>query len=208
MQYRASIPNERSLHCEKECAKVKGKWREINIYQNLASIVLIPCVIVAFWRGSWDLLDHYHQFFPPGPTLSVSALLIVMLELSRNFISKHLKILDEDTRLTVLKKNILLSFYDVIYNLSNVVLWRILWGHPEGECDLWISLLKLTETYHFGGVEAFNQEKREQSQVQLEIFSYHYCRMKNVSSQIPRYGSWKKLFGCSKWIKTARHESN
>lgn len=135
MQYRASVPNDRNLNCDKECAKVKGRWREINIYQNLASIVLIPGVIVAFWRGSWDLLDHYEHFFQPGPTLLVSALVISFLELSRSFISKHLKILDDDTRLAVLKKNILLSVYDVIYNLSNVALWWILWGHPEGEFE-------------------------------------------------------------------------
>lgn len=135
MQYKVSIPNERNLNCEKDFAKVKEKkWREKNIYQNIASIGLIPCVIVAFWRGSWDLMDHYQQFFPRVPTLIVSALLIVVLELLRNkFISKPLKILDDDTRLTVLKKNILLSFYDIVYNLLNVALWRILWGHPEGK---------------------------------------------------------------------------
>lgn len=135
MQYKVSIPNETSFNCEKDFAKVKNKkWKEKNIYQNVASIGLIPIVIVAFWRGSWDLMDHYEQFFPSGPTLTVSALLIVVLELLRNkFISKPLKILDDDTRLTVLKKNILLSFYDIIYNLFNVALWRVLWGHPEGE---------------------------------------------------------------------------
>lgn len=135
MQYRASIPNDRNLNRDTECAKVKERWREINIYQNLASIVLIPCVIVAFWRGSWDLIDHYEQLFPNYLTLIVSALVISLLELSRSFISKHLKILDDDTRLAVLKKNILLSVYDVIYNLSNVALWRVLWGHPEGELE-------------------------------------------------------------------------
>lgn len=133
MQYRVSIPNDRSLNCDTECAKVKEKWREINVYQNLASIVLIPCVIVAFWRASWELIDHYEQFFPNVPTLFVSASVISLLELSRSFISKHLKILDDDTRLAVLEKNILLSVYDVVYNFSNVALWRVLWGHPEGE---------------------------------------------------------------------------
>ena len=113
MQYKVSIPNERNLNCEIECKKVKDKWRDINVYQNLASIVLIPCVIVAFWRGSWDLMDHFHQFFPTVPTLIGSAFFVVLLELLRNsFISKHLKILDDDTHFTVLKKNILLSFYD------------------------------------------------------------------------------------------------
>lgn len=113
MQYKVSIPNERNLSCENECKKAKEKWREINVYQNLATFVFTPCVIVAFWRGSWDLMDHYHQFFPPGTTLIASVLIVLALELIRNaFISKHLKILDDDTRSTVLKKNILLSFYD------------------------------------------------------------------------------------------------
>lgn len=134
MQYKASIPNERSLNCDTEITKVRGKWRELNIYQNVASLLLIPGVIVAFWRGSWNLLDHFNQFFQPVPTLVLSAFSVVALECIRNsFISKRLKILDGDTRLTVLKKNILLSFYDILYNLSNVALWRVLWGHPEGE---------------------------------------------------------------------------
>jgi uncharacterized membrane protein len=134
MQYKVSIPNEKSLHVEKDIAKVRGKWRELNIYQNLVTFVFLPCVIVAFWRGSWDLMDHYSQFFPTLPTLIATALVCVTLELIRNtFISKHLKILDDDTRSKVLKKNVLLSIYDLIYNLANTAMWRVLWGHPEGK---------------------------------------------------------------------------
>ena len=134
MQYKVSIPNERSLQSEKDIVKVREKWRELNIYQHLATLVFIPCVIVAFWRGSWDLMDHYSQFFPIVPTLIVTALVCVTLELIRDtYISKPLKILDDDTRLTVLKKNLLLSIYDLIYNLANTTIWRVLWGHPEGE---------------------------------------------------------------------------
>lgn len=142
MQYKVSIPNERSFECEKDFAKVKTSWREKNIYQNLATLVLIPCVIVAFWRGTWDLMDHYHRFFPHVPTLIASALVIVSLELLRStFITERLKILDGDTRTTVLNKNILLSFYDIVYNLANVALWRVLWGHPEGELNFSEKLL-------------------------------------------------------------------
>lgn len=136
MQYKVSIPNERSLHCERDFAKVKGTWREINIYERIASLVLIPCMIIGFWRGSWNLLDYYTGIFRPGPTLLVSASFVSILELTRNaYISKHLKILDDDSRVTVLKKNILLSVYDVIYNLANVAMWWVLWGHPEGKCS-------------------------------------------------------------------------
>lgn len=153
MQYKVSIPNERSLHCEQDFATVKGKrkWREINIYEKIATLVLIPCMIIGFWRGSWDLLDHYHHFFRPGPTLLVSALIVSILELSRNvYISKHLKILDGDSRVTVLKKNILLSFYDVIYNLANVAMWWVLWGHPEGKFKVHPDCprVKYTLVYH------------------------------------------------------------
>jgi uncharacterized membrane protein len=134
MQYKVSIPNERSLQSEKDIAKVREKWSESKLYENVVTFVLIPCVIVAFWRGSWDLMDHYCQFFPTVPTLIVTALVCVILELIRNtFISKHLKILDDDTRSKVLKKNVLLSIYDLIYNLANTAMWRVLWGHPEGE---------------------------------------------------------------------------
>lgn len=136
MQYKVSIPNDRNLHCEKECAKVSGKWTAKSIYQSSTSVLVIPCVIVAFWRGTWDLMDHYHQYFPTVPALVVSALAVSLLELLRGTsISKHLKILDDDTRTDVLRKNILLSFYDIIYNLSNVALWRILWGHPQGKFE-------------------------------------------------------------------------
>lgn len=148
MQYKASIPNERSFNCDNEITKVRGKWRELNIYQNVASLLLIPGVIVAFWRGTWDLLDHFDQFFQPVPTFIVSGFSVVALEFIRNsFVSKHLKILDDDTRLTVLKKNILLSVYDILYNLSNVALWRVLWGHPEGEFRLLI-VMRIFECQH------------------------------------------------------------
>ncbi|CRK94389.1 CLUMA_CG007896, isoform B [Clunio marinus] len=134
MQYKVSIPNERDLHCEEECAKVKSKWKKLNVYQHLASVILIPTVIVAFWRGTWDLQDHFHQFFPVIPTLIASLLAVSILELLRNsFIVKHLRILDDDSSFKVFKKNVLLSLYDIIYNLANVVAWRILWGHPEVE---------------------------------------------------------------------------
>lgn len=134
MQFKVSIPNDRNLQCEKDFAKVKEKWREINIYQNLATFVFIPCVIVAFWRGSWNLLDHYHYYFPLGPTFAVSGIIVSILEMLRNVcISKHLKILDDDTRCTVFKKNVLLSLYDVLYNLANVAFWWVLWSGENGE---------------------------------------------------------------------------
>jgi hypothetical protein len=144
MQYKISIPNERNLNCEKDCAKVSGKWRELNIYQHTASMVLIPFVMVAFWRGSWGLFEVlYCQFFRPVPTLIASTLVCLLLELIRpTFISKHLKILDDDSRVTVLKKNILLSFYDIIFNLSNVAFWVILWGHPEGKFKMLLFSLR------------------------------------------------------------------
>lgn len=133
MQYKFSIPNDRS-EVFIGAKQIKSQWRETKTYQNLCSLVLIPSVIVAFWRGSWGLMDKFElQFFPKYPTLVASALILLILERIRNtFISSRLKILDGDNRATILKKNILLSIYDIIFNLANVSYWRILWGH-DGE---------------------------------------------------------------------------
>lgn len=113
-------------------------------------------------RGTWDLLDHYNYFFPRSTSYIVSSVLTLILELIRSTFSKfnkfkvivktmsesaneghfllfqivvtnRLKILDDDTRLQVLKKNILLSFFDILYNISCITWWRSIWGHPEGE---------------------------------------------------------------------------
>lgn len=116
-------------------------------------------------RGTWDLLDHYHQFFPLAPSYVISAILTIILELIRSTFSKfnvtlnyahqnvqihlnenienvfflylflvsnRLKILDDDTRLVVFKKNIMLSLFDILYNILCIAWWRSLWGHPEG----------------------------------------------------------------------------
>lgn len=39
-------------------------------------------------RGTWDLLDHYHQFFPHVPSYIASAILTIILELIRSTFSK------------------------------------------------------------------------------------------------------------------------
>jgi hypothetical protein len=41
--------------------------------------------------------------------------------------------LDDDSRLVVLKKNFILSLYDILYNVFTIAWWRSLWGHPEGK---------------------------------------------------------------------------
>lgn len=87
--------------------------------------------MIGFWRGAWDAMDIYEdQFFPYRSTVVLSAMMCIILERIRSeYITKHLKILDDDTKLTKLKKNIALSIFDVIYNLANVSFWRVLWGH-------------------------------------------------------------------------------
>jgi hypothetical protein len=132
MQYKFSIPNDRS-EVIIGAKNIKSQWKETKLYQNIFSLVLIPSVIVAFWRGTWGLMDIYEdQFFPKHQTLVASALVCLILERMRNpYISKRLKILDDDTRSTIIKKNILLSIYDIIFNLANVSYWRILWGRES-----------------------------------------------------------------------------
>lgn len=115
-------------------------------------------------RGTWDLLDHYKQFFPFVPSYIVSSMLTLILELIRSTYSKfnviersrksgiencaeimiclfqivvtnRLKILDDDTWPVILKKNLYLCFYDILYNISCITWWRAIWGHPEGELN-------------------------------------------------------------------------
>ncbi|KAL7044163.1 hypothetical protein ACKWTF_001810 [Chironomus riparius] len=68
-----------------------------------------------------------------APSFVVSVILTLILELIRStFILKHLKILDDDSKLVKLKKNFFLSIYDILYNIFVIPMWRSLWGHPEG----------------------------------------------------------------------------
>lgn len=132
MQYKFSIPNDHS-EVIIGAKNIKSQWKGTKIYQNLFEFVLIPTMIVCFWRGTWNLMDIFEdQFFPKHPTLVASALVCLILERMRNpYISKRLKILDDDSRAMILKKNILLSIFDIIFNLANVSYWRILWGHES-----------------------------------------------------------------------------
>lgn len=147
MQYKCnkfSIPNEfnSSAQIEKiisssdfessiNCEEKKLSWKKSQLFQNSFSLVLFPLVVIGFWRGAWDAMDIYEdQFFPYHSTVIVSSLSAMILERIRSeYITKHLKILDDDTKLTKLKKNIALSIFDIIYNLVNVSFWRVLWGH-------------------------------------------------------------------------------
>lgn len=143
MQFKVSKPNE--LTSEAFMA-INKKSVNQNIYQNLASIVLTPCVIVGFWRGTWDLIDHHQQIFPVPPAFILSGFFIVIIEFIRNgSVSKKLNVSHNDTNAVALKKKILLSIFDVSSNFSNVVLWRSLWGQPEGK--FFIVLRNLTSKF-------------------------------------------------------------
>ncbi|KAG5676832.1 hypothetical protein PVAND_006639 [Polypedilum vanderplanki] len=136
MRYKVTIlpiSPEKSTNFNSEKVKNLSIWKISKIfYQNFLIFILIPCQIVAFWRGTWDLLDHYHQFFPMVPSYLISAIVTIILELIRStYISNRLKILDDDSKATIIKKNLALSFYDVFYNVWTIIWWRALWGHPE-----------------------------------------------------------------------------
>lgn len=122
---------ESSINCENK----KLSWKKTQLFQNYFSLVLFPLVVIGFWRGAWDVMDIYEdQFFPYRSTVVLSAMMCIILERIRSeYITKHLKILDDDTKLIKLKKNIALSTFDVIYNLANVSFWRVIWGHDVYE---------------------------------------------------------------------------
>lgn len=135
---RVSITTDKHFGCEKFSEKSAKKNKKcenlLDFYRNLASIVLIPVAIISQWRGFWDLLDHYHQFFPLGPSYILSSGILVILEILRHsHILNHCQLVDIDTRSTIFRKNITLSFYDLFYNLTSIMFWRSVWGHPEGE---------------------------------------------------------------------------
>lgn len=70
---------------------LKHRYTYAEIWEKRIEAFLVGAAIILFWRGIWNLADHY--LFPDTPNLSAFASLIIgggILILSKNFVSQFL----------------------------------------------------------------------------------------------------------------------
>ena len=140
MQYKSIIPNQ-DTNNSKDASKRKKK--ALICYNEVMSLIVAPILVIAHWRGIWDMMDLLTEFFPLGPTLALGYVGIFSLDFLHEFhLRKYFQVTDEDSIVKVLTKNVATNFYDYFYNVCTIMAWRTLWeviSGAEGKSCLYLN---------------------------------------------------------------------
>lgn len=130
MQYKSIIPNQ-DTNNDKD-AETKRK-KSLICYNELMSLIVAPVLVIAHWRGIWDMMDLLKEFFPLGPTLALGYVGLFSLDFLHEFhLRKYFQVNDDDSTMKVLSKNVATNFYDYFYNVCTIMVWRTLWEVISG----------------------------------------------------------------------------
>ena len=78
MQYK-SIPKQATIKHQKD-ARAKRKKTTLICYNEIMSLIVAPMLVIAHWRGIWDMMDIWKNSFPLGPTLMLGYVGIFSLD--------------------------------------------------------------------------------------------------------------------------------
>ena len=132
MQYK-SIPKQATIKHQKD-ARAKRKKTTLICYNEIMSLIVAPMLVIAHWRGIWDMMDIWKNSFPLGPTLMLGYVGIFSLDFLHEFhLKKYLQEAEEDSITKVLTKNVATNFYDYFYNVCTIMVWRTLWEVISGQ---------------------------------------------------------------------------
>lgn len=97
------------------------------IYNIFVSLVLTPGLPIAMWRGTWNLMDTYDEYFRPIPCFLTGQVIIIILEIWKRYYGDAITPLKSDPKCDVIIKSIGGDIFTHMYNIGSIMFWRILW---------------------------------------------------------------------------------
>jgi uncharacterized membrane protein YwaF len=131
----------------------KLRKRFLNFLDSSISFFIVSPLVVGFWRGTWDLIVHFHEkygIFPRWPSLLVAVLFNFTIYALRDWLTVEVyasKSGEEKIEKTM-KSRIVYRIYHYLFACSSIMIWRSLWdvfSMGERMCLIDVFLLKAIE---------------------------------------------------------------
>lgn len=111
----------------KQQPRAKHK-RFLNISDSLFSIFIVGPLVVSFWRGIWNYMDEYEEYYPGWSTFLLGNIMHCIFALAREYFVD--KIQNSSSKKTIHRRifrNLILRIYTYVFAISIVIHWRGGW---------------------------------------------------------------------------------
>jgi hypothetical protein len=108
-------------------------------YNVCVSLFLTPVLPITMWRGTWNLMDIYRDYFNPIAACLTGQAFIIALEFWRRYNGHVITPLKSDSNCDIIFKSVGSDVFNHIYNIGAVLFWRILWQCLDEEGGRFVS---------------------------------------------------------------------
>ncbi|CAO1362669.1 unnamed protein product [Diamesa tonsa] len=128
----SKIYSELSVTTDYEKLKKEPSKRKKQFYHlcdSLVSIFIIGPLVVGVWRGTWNLINYYGEYFPLWSSLSVSLSCMVLLNyFRRDFHDKFIELPKHNKSFgKTVKRLVIMRTYHYIFHFCSIMTWRCIW---------------------------------------------------------------------------------
>lgn len=106
----------------------------LSTSDSLIAICIVTPLVVAFWRGTWSLMDQNSNIFPAINCFFLGGAFHLSFAILRDVLSKTV-IAKNRTIVPLTTSHVIRKFYTYVFALSCVMHWRGTWGVLEMFCE-------------------------------------------------------------------------
>lgn len=103
----------------------KTKRRIFHILDSLIASILIGPLIISFWRGTWELIIVYKDYFPPLPSTLFSMAIHLCLALTREILQE---MWEKTQKKYPVFDHIIRRLYMYFFSVISIMQWTGLWN--------------------------------------------------------------------------------
>lgn len=118
--YNDNLKNEGNNNVNKN----KTKKRLLNVLDSIIASLIVGPLIIAFWRGTWELFIIYKNIFPLIPSTLFSMAIHLCLALTREILQE---IWEKKQKKYPVLDHIIRRLYMYFFSVISIMQWRGLW---------------------------------------------------------------------------------
>lgn len=102
----------------------------LNVFDTFFSLFVVSPLVVGCWRGLWDLIEIYGEYFSLWECLITSSLITFLMNYSSSNLNE--KFIEETkckkSFCKTVKRVIIFRIYHTIFMFASIMSWRCLWN--------------------------------------------------------------------------------
>lgn len=119
---------------KKKAKEEKVEKLLLNTSDILFATLVVTPLAVAFYRGTWTLMNIYVEYFPAVQTLFIGCLIHILFAFTQNFFNDLIK-MEEPTACSKIKSRFVRRAYTITFALACIMHWRGGWIILDYLCD-------------------------------------------------------------------------